>query len=339
MSISPVRLAFDRLVTSRPTAAPRPAAAASTAAKAPAWGLDLLDLSAKPAAPAPPAPPPDPDAEGVTKLWQNVMKRNPNADELAADVAQLKQLKAEGTPDLGVLGVMVNDLKKSEEYRTTHLDDLINDVMQANLNRAATPEEIGKMKPALEKAIREEGADGQKVEDIITYCVKIGEEYQKLHAPKIDTNRDAFYLKQPTDWSCGPTSLTMALAALGLRSSNVDTVNEMVGLTGASAKYGVPGNASLVANAAQKAGAQARYEGDGSPANVRRALEEGHGVVLNGALGPTGGHFMYVAGIAEDGRFIIADPWRPNITRMNDAELDAFANRGQNPRGFAEIWR
>jgi hypothetical protein len=316
---------------SAPAAAPRATASAPTN-----WGLDLLNLGAKP---GPVAAPADPDEQGVKKFWQAVMKREPNADELAKGVAQLKQLRAEGKNEMGIVWIMAAELKKSEEYRTTRLDELINDVMQANVNRNATPEEIAKLKPALEKAIKEEGADGQKVEDIITYCVKIGDEYKQLHAPKINTNRDEFYLKQPNDWSCGPTSLTMAMAALGLRPSNGETVNEMTHAVGATPAAGVPGNASLISNAAQKLGAQARFDGDGSPGNVRRALQEGHGVVLNGALGATGGHFMYVAGIAEDGRFIIADPWRPTITRMNDAELDAFANRGQNPRGFAEIWK
>lgn len=75
-----------------------------------------------------------------------------------------------------------------------------------------------------------------------------------------------------------------------------------------------------------------------APGEVRAALKEGHGVILNGSLG-TGGHFIYVAGLAKDGRFIICDPWRPEITRMTDSELNQFANTGPNPRGFAEVWR
>lgn len=154
----------------------------------------------------------------------------------------------------------------------------------------------------------------------------------------INTNRDSFYLQQPNGWTCGPTSLTMALAAWGVRSSNNNTINEMVRLTGTTSDVGVPGNASVLSNAARKVGMQAQFVSDGSPASVRAALQRGHGVVLNGSLG-SGGHFIYVAGIASDGRFIICDPYRSSLTRMNDSELNHFANAYSNPRGFAEIWK
>lgn len=154
----------------------------------------------------------------------------------------------------------------------------------------------------------------------------------------INTNRGSFYIQQPNGWTCGPTSLTMALAAWGVRGANGNTINEMVRLTGTNSEDGVPGNASVLSNAAHQVGMQAQFVDDGSPAAVRAALNRGHGVVLNGSLG-SGGHFIYVAGIASDGRFIICDPARSGITRMNDSELNHFANGYSNPRGFAEIWK
>ncbi|HEY9721097.1 MAG TPA: peptidoglycan-binding protein, partial [Oscillatoriaceae cyanobacterium] len=159
----------------------------------------------------------------------------------------------------------------------------------------------------------------------------------KVNHPHIKTGR-SFYIQQPNGWTCGPTSLTMALAAWGVRPADGNTINEMVRRTGATSSTGVPGNASLIANAAKQVGMQAKYNPVGSPANVRAALKAGHGVVLNGSLG-IGGHFIYVAGLNADGTFQIDDPARPTVTRMTDSELNAFANTYSNPRGFAEIWK
>lgn len=155
------------------------------------------------------------------------------------------------------------------------------------------------------------------------------------------TDRNAFYLAQPDKWSCGPTALTMALAAWGVRPANMDTRNEAVGLIGQDWGSGVPGDASLVAEGARNAGLQASFNPDGSAAAVRAALDAGHTVVLNGGLSGGGGHFLYVAGVDGNGNFIIGDPARPDVTTMTAAELEAFsfANPGQHPNGFAEIWR
>ncbi|HEY9898791.1 MAG TPA: LysM peptidoglycan-binding domain-containing protein [Pantanalinema sp.] len=155
-----------------------------------------------------------------------------------------------------------------------------------------------------------------------------------------NTNRGAIYIQQPNGWSCAPTSLTMAMAAFGVRPANNATINEAIRLTGANADVGLPGNASLVASAARRVGLQAQFVSDSSAGSVRAALNRGHGVVLNGSISGQGGHFIYVAGIQSDGRFIICDPWRPNITSWSDAELNHFATGySVNPRGFAEIWK
>lgn len=157
--------------------------------------------------------------------------------------------------------------------------------------------------------------------------------------PNLD--RRSWYLEQPGSWQCGPTSLTMALASWGVRPSNLATMNEMVRRTGANPNVGVPGNARLIADAARQVGMTAHFNPDGRANAVREALRRGHGVVLNGGLPGGGGHFIYVAGLDSNGNFIIGDPARPWLTTMNAQQLEAFsfANPGQHPNGFAEIWR
>lgn len=155
-----------------------------------------------------------------------------------------------------------------------------------------------------------------------------------------DGGRSSWYMQQPGSWQCGPTSLTMLMADLGMRPSGEATMSEMVRLTGAAPGQGVPGNASLIANAAEKVGLNGKYNPSSSVDDVRAALQAGHKVILNGSL-RVGGHFIYVAGINKNGDFIIGDPARPQITTMTAAELQHFAthNAGAHPPGFAEIWR
>ena len=154
------------------------------------------------------------------------------------------------------------------------------------------------------------------------------------------TPRSEIYFQQPGSWQCGPSSLTMALADWGVDTADMATMEEMVRLTGANPNDGVPGNASLIAEAAKQKGLQATYNPSSDVNDVRAALAEGHTVVLNGSLN-TGGHFIYVSGVDSKGNFIINDPARPAITTMTQAELQSFAthNAGQHPPGFAEIWK
>ncbi|MFN3431764.1 MAG: C39 family peptidase, partial [Candidatus Sericytochromatia bacterium] len=231
---------------------------------------------------------------------------------------------------------IVAGMKKTHEYKLVHNDGWVGTLIKEQLKRKANAKDQQQADQAVDGVIRRKGTlkEGRKA---VLAAVKKTAEYKRKH-PTINTNRAEVYMRQPNGWTCGPTSLTMALKAVGLRPKNHNTLNEMIRRTGANASVGVPGNASLIARAAEQTGAKARFSASGSPDLVRAALKKGHGVVLNGSLG-TGGHFIYVAGIAKDGRFIIADPWRADITRMTSAELNQFANTGPNPRGFAEIWR
>jgi len=169
------------------------------------------------------------------------------------------------------------------------------------------------------------------------YCIALSPEWQELHRPRLNLNRDELYLQQPNGWTCGPTSLAMALAASGVRPADQGTVWEMVDALGARAGVGTPGGPALIADVARRFGVNAESSTSTDPADVRAALERGHGVVVNGDLGG-GGHFLYLAGIDLAGNYVVCDPWRPDITSWNDGDLWAFTHHGNNPPGFAEIW-
>jgi hypothetical protein len=156
------------------------------------------------------------------------------------------------------------------------------------------------------------------------------------HAASLDRAR--VYMQQPTEWQCAPTSLTMAEASWGVAPSNAHTLARLTRELGDSPDYGLPGNASLIADQARRDGLQAVYNASPEASAVRAALRQGRTVVLNGSLG-VGGHFIYIAGLRRDGSFIVDDPFRPDVTRFNDAELNQFTHDGPNPPGFAEFWK
>ncbi len=150
-------------------------------------------------------------------------------------------------------------------------------------------------------------------------------------------DRGAIYVQQPNGWTCGPTSLTMAAAAFGVRPANHATVNELVGKTRTSPAYGIPDN-NAIPNAARQLGLQVAFHGRSSAASIREALNKGHGVILNGSISGGVGHFIYIAGLNADGTFKVFDPYRPAIKAWNDSQLHAFAyatGRGS----ISEIWR
>lgn len=153
-----------------------------------------------------------------------------------------------------------------------------------------------------------------------------------------NVDRNAIYIRQPNDWTCGPTSLTMAAAAFGVRPPTVDTVNELTEKSRTRPEYGVP-DSNALPEAASSIGLQTQRSGSSSPEAIRAALQRGHGVILNGSLG-TGGHFLYVAGLNTDGSFKICDPWRPDITAMSGGELNHFAYGTAGGHGsMLEVWK
>lgn len=147
-------------------------------------------------------------------------------------------------------------------------------------------------------------------------------------------DRNAIFMKQPNNWTCGPTSLTMAAAAFGVRPLNVNTVNELTDKSRTRPEYGVPDRNALP-QAANAIGLQAQAHVSGNAGMVRAALQAGKGVIVNGTFPGSSGHYVYVAGLNPDGSFIVCDPWRPEIKSWSDAGLNEF-NKG---RSITEIWR
>lgn len=269
-------------------------------------------------------------------IYRHQMDRKADAKDLKwAQKQYAGVLKRHGSLEQAKNAVL-DGLKKTQEFQLRHPKDWLAPIYKDALKRGVNAKDVSWAEHRIAPILRKDGTV-QQAKAKVAAALKQTAEYKRAHPP-LSTNRDAIYRTQPNGWTCGPTSLTMAMAALGLRNTSDATLNEMIRRTGANSNDGVPGNASLIANAARQVGSQATYSPDGSPGAVRAALKRGHGVVLNGSLG-IGGHFIYVAGLDKDGRFIICDPARSGITRMSDSELNQFANTYGNPRGFAEIWR
>jgi hypothetical protein len=200
--------------------------------------------------------------------------------------------------------------------------------------------------------VREQLANGTSPDDVkqqLAGILSSSEEYRGLHpdaAPATpadpstatgrNDDRNAIYLQQPNGWSCGPTSLAMAMASFGLRPANQNTVSEMINALHASSSEGTPGGPAYVAQVAQGLGLDAHSSTSQNASDMRAELEAGRGVIVNGSLGNVG-HFIYLDGIADDGRFVVCDPYRPGVTRMTDAELQQFARAGSHPPGYVSV--
>jgi hypothetical protein len=345
MSIAQIGSNYSGLWNSAP-APTQPVAPAPQSA----WAIGLVDLTTPAPAPvtpvapvaplkpsAPPAPPkPDPNEVRVKNVFQRLLGHGPNARQLNKFSKISRQMSAKNKDAAEIRKAIAAEIKEGREYRTKNIDDEIRPIYKKLLKRKPTDKAIA----PYERLAKRELKSGDTIRESLAAVrtkIKKSAAYKELHKPRPVTNRDKIYMAQPNGWTCGPTSLTMAMAAFKKRPVNSNTLNEMIRRTGANSSVGVPGNASLIANAAKSMGCKAEFHASAPPSAIRQSLKEGHGVVLNGSLG-TGGHFIYVAGIAKDGRFIICDPARPTITRMTDSELNHFANTYSNPRGFAEIW-
>lgn len=247
-------------------------------------------------------------------------------------------LKA-GSSEEEVRAHLEASLRGSDEYVLAHLGDVVASKYRDHLGRE--PDEGGLAGwTSFAESLKAEGKSGAEIHATLDEQFRASDEYRALHTPPASARptREEIYLQQPNGWTCAPTSLTMALAHFGVRAGNYDTMWDMVAQTGASADVGLPGNASLLANAARNNGLQAEFSPSRNVADVRAQLEAGRGVIVNGNL-TTGGHFLYISGLDEQGRYVVADPYRPSITRWTDADLHHFTHNGSNPPGFAALWR
>lgn len=229
-------------------------------------------------------------------------------------------------------------LRSSDEYALGHLREAVEGKYREHLGRDGDAGGVAGWS-SLAQQLRHEGKSAAEIRTALDDGFRGSDEYRALHAPQqTRLERGQLYLQQPNGWTCAPTSLTMALADFGLRPANLDTMWDLAAQTGTSAGVGLPGNASLLANAARNNGLQAQFSSSSSAADIRAQLEQGRGVIVNGSIG-TSGHFLYLSGLDEQGRYIVADPFRPGITRWSDAELNDFTHSGVNPPGFAAVWR
>jgi hypothetical protein len=255
--------------------------------------------------------------------------REGTADEVAKLSAWGAEQVAQGKPVEEMRAGMNFIIAMSPEWQAK-------DAYRAMLGREGTPEEIWNLAAWGGQQL----AEGRPVPEMragMDFLIALSPEWQAKH-PRLNSDRDAIYLQQPNGWTCGPTSLAMALAATGVRPANGDTIWELVDALGARSGVGTPGGVSLVADVARRFGVNAEANGSTDPADVRAALERGHGVIVNGHLGRSSGHFLYLSGLDANGDYIVCDPWRPGIQRWNDGDLWDFTHGGPNPPGFAEIW-
>jgi Peptidase_C39 like family len=283
-------------------------------------------------------------SKSVNAQYQALLGRDADPEGLAAFSASVKQQLSEGKSPAEAAGNVANMIKTSEEYRGAHLSDLVESVYNEVLGR---PSDVSGLQGWTEVAqgMREQGALAAEIKNTLVARFMESPEYLSTHAPVPppplqagvrNSNRDDIYLEQPNGWTCGPTSVTMAMAAFGLRPANGETLNEMTDALGASPGTGVPGGVDYVANVARNLGLQADASQSQSAGDMRAELEAGRGVMVNGGLS-TGGHFVYLAGIDENNNFIVCDPFRPGITRWNDGELEAFCHSGNHPPGYVAV--
>ena len=251
---------------------------------------------------------------------------------------QAFQMLKEGHSEASVSTHLELSLRGSDEYALGHLNEVVGGKYREHLGRDGDASGIAGWTSFAEQ-LRDQGQSAPQIRAALDEGFRGSDEYKTLQAPKqTRLDRSELYLQQPNGWTCAPTSLTMALADFGLRPASLDTMWDLAAQTGTAAGVGLPGNASLLANAARSNGLQAEYSGSRSADDIRAQLEQGRGVIVNGSIG-TVGHFLYLTGIDPQGLYIVADPFRPGITRWNDAQLNDFTHSGVNPPGFAAVWR
>ncbi len=275
----------------------------------------------------------------IRETFEHMLKRPPTEKEIADTEGLFRMVAAQG----GSLGDLASALKWciacGDEWKQKHpFNGYIGQLYQEQLGRGPTEAEIDSLEDFIAR-LSQEGKSLADINAISHYVIALSPEWQARHRPQMNVDRDGIYLQQPNGWSCGPTSLAMAMTAAGLKPHALDSMWEMANALGARDGVGTPGSASLIAEVARRQGASAEYNPSREAGDVRAALQRGHGAVVNGDLGSGAGHFIYLAGLDENGQYIVCDPARPGITRWNDDELNHFTHCGRNPPGFAEIWR
>lgn len=156
--------------------------------------------------------------------------------------------------------------------------------------------------------------------------------------------RQSWYISQhndgpPASWfACGPTSLLMALADYGLQTPDEGTRQRVIDETGTRRAGQYPGGVQLMADHARQYGLRSEHLYTRDARDVDAAIKEGKAVIVNGALVRNTGHFVYISGKDEHGRYILGDPAYPQRTTWTHDELQKFMSTHTHP-GFAAVWR
>ncbi|RTL37653.1 MAG: hypothetical protein EKK48_23500 [Candidatus Melainabacteria bacterium] len=164
-------------------------------------------------------------------------------------------------------------------------------------------------------------------------------------APEHTVDRNRFYISQMGDrkfgsgglFGCGATSLTMACADFNAPGfSHPPTEDERVRVmneTGVMAQGQFPGGPSLMAQEAQKRGLSVEDKANCTDINaLDEQLAQGRGCIVNGPH-----HFIYVAGKAPDGTYIVGDPASPGVTHWTKDHLSSFLTNSP-VKGFTAVW-
>lgn len=164
---------------------------------------------------------------------------------------------------------------------------------------------------------------------------------------KATPERDKWYISQAGDgsywYTCGATSLTMALAANGLMEATEANRLKLVRETGTNKDVGFPGTSSKMADEARKRGLQAEAFDTEDWRAVDAQLSQGRQAIVNGTMVGRNGslikHFVYISGKDSAGNYILGDPASAGTTTWSQKDLAGFLTRGGAPNGFAAIWR
>lgn len=157
-------------------------------------------------------------------------------------------------------------------------------------------------------------------------------------------DRSRFYVSQMGDrnlgsgglFGCGATSLVMALSDFNVAGYSHPPTEEQRQQVMVSTKVmqqgQFPGGPDLMATEAQKHGLNAiGREGCTDIKVLDQELGLGRGVIVNGP-----NHFVYIAGKADDGSYIVGDPANPGVTRWSADTLQNFMSG--SGRGFTSVW-
>jgi Peptidase_C39 like family len=175
------------------------------------------------------------------------------------------------------------------------------------------------------------------------------------------SDRSRFYITQKKSYTCGPTTIAMAIAdhVTGKLSSDAD-VKALTSETGTQPSDGMPEWSEVLPEVGPKHGLKVKTYvmsvGEKTGMDTLDAeLLQGHSAIVhvnNPRTKSGNGHFIYVAGITEDGGYVIGNPDGPaNKALGHDQPVprQAVENMMLNPPpshpktykgtpGFTAVW-